>query len=233
MKKTENQIYSKDSEKIRSMFSKIAPTYDFLNHFLSLYFDKSWRKKALRAIDVKREGLYLDLCCGTFDFGIELLKKEKAKIIGLDFSMEMLKIARKKRKAFFINGDALYLPFKNETFDGVLVSFGIRNFEDLNKGIAEIRRVLKKGGFLLILEFPKEVKGIFSFVYKFYFYYVLPWIGFLISKDFYAYRYLPKSTETFLGDEELFMKFKENGFKLRSFKKRTFGILNEILFMKS
>lgn len=233
MIKKNSALKEKKGEEIQRMFSSIAPYYDFLNHFLSFHFDKVWRKNGVKNFSPKKEEIYLDLCCGTGDFGKELKMVEDVKIVGLDFSFEMLKLARKKDKEIFlINGDALLMPFKDETFDGCLVAFGIRNFENLEMGILEVARVLKKGGLFVILEFPHKVKGFFAPIFNFYFKFVLPVIGKIVSKNDYAYTYLPQSTQSFLEDEKLIEIFKKNNLELVRIKKRTFGIVNEIVLKK-
>jgi demethylmenaquinone methyltransferase/2-methoxy-6-polyprenyl-1,4-benzoquinol methylase len=232
----ENRNLPKDkkSNEIRKMFSSIAPSYDFLNHFLSFHFDKMWRKKAAKRFSPKADEIYLDLCCGTGDFSVQLSKRGETKIIGLDFSLEMLKIARGKTdKIYFINGDAMAMPFKDETFDGCIVAFGIRNFENLEKGICEAERVLKKGAPFVILEFPNKVKGVFSPVFKLYFKFILPIIGRIISKNDFAYKYLPESTKFFPSKDELKEIFQKCGFEVVEIKERTFGIVNEIVLQKS
>lgn len=219
----------KKGDEIRKMFSQIAPSYDFLNHFLSFHFDKIWRKKAVKIFSPKPNEIYLDLCCGTGDFGIELKKRGETKIIGLDFSLEMLKIARKKTdKIDFVNGDALLMPFKNETFDGCIVAFGIRNFENLEKGIKETGRILKKDALFVILEFPNKVKGVISPIFKLYFRLLLPLIGRIFSKSEFAYTYLPESTKYFPSKEDLKEIFKRCGYEVVEMKERTFGIVLEI-----
>jgi demethylmenaquinone methyltransferase / 2-methoxy-6-polyprenyl-1,4-benzoquinol methylase len=213
---------------VRGMFSKIAPKYDILNHLLSLNFDKRWRKKAVEHFEAKENETYLDLCCGTGDFGIELKNRQNTNVIGADFSLEMLKIAAKKTSQIcYISGDALKLPFKESVFSGAMVGFGIRNFEDLEAGLKEANRVLKPGAKFVILEFPRKVTGFFGPLFNFYFKNILPLIGRMISKDNFAYTYLPESTKHFPGEAELKELLRECGFEIVSFKKRTMGIVFE------
>jgi len=215
------------------MFSNIAPYYDFLNHTLSFGFDLIWRKKGVKNFFPEESQIFLDLCSGTGDFGIQLSKRGKATIVGVDFSLEMLKIARKKTKElFFINGDGLSMPFKDETFDGCIVGFGIRNFEDIERGICEIARVLKSGGRLVILEFPREVKGLLAPFFYFYFRFILPKIGKWISRDDFAYTYLPLSTKNFPLNEELVNLLNKYGFQEIKIRKRTSGIVIEVFAKK-
>lgn len=223
----------KKSVEVRKMFSHIAPYYDFLNHTLSFGFDLIWRKKSVRNFLPEENQIFLDLCSGTGDFGKELSKRGKAKIIGIDFSLDMLKLARKKtKKIFFVNADGLSMPFKDGTFDGCIVGFGIRNFEDIEKGICEIARVLKSGGKFLILEFPREVKGIFAPFFNLYFRFILPKIGKWISGSDFAYTYLPLSTKFFPSNENLVKLLEKYGFEEVKIKNRTFGTVIEILAKK-
>ncbi|MCX7829747.1 MAG: bifunctional demethylmenaquinone methyltransferase/2-methoxy-6-polyprenyl-1,4-benzoquinol methylase UbiE [Acidobacteria bacterium] len=224
----------KKGKEIRRMFSNIAPYYDFLNHFLSFNFDKIWRKKAAKIFSPKKDDLYLDLCCGTGDFGIQLAKLSETTIIGVDFSLEMLQIAGKKTKRLWlVNGDALSMPFKNETFDGCLVAFGIRNFENLERGIIEINRVLKEGSMLVILEFPNKVESVFAPIFNLYFRILLPVVGRIFSKSDFAYKYLPQSVKFFPPNDVLIEMFAKYGFKVEKIKKRTFGIVIEITARKT
>ncbi len=223
----------KDSKNVMEMFSKISPRYDFLNHLFSLNFDKLWRKKAAGNFTPQDGEIYLDLCTGTGDFAIEFKKKKKGEVICLDFSFDMLKVAKKKRDdLFLIRGDALLLPFKDESLDGAMVGFGIRNFEDLKKGLLEVNRILKKKSKFVILEFPKKVEGISGFFFNFYFKRIMPLVGRVFSKDEFAYRYLPLSTEYFKNEEELRTLFDECNFEILSFKKRTSQIVFEAVLIK-
>ena len=221
---------------VRRMFSAIAPRYDLLNHLLSLNIDRCWRKKAAKALGPEAGKLYLDLCCGTGDFALELMKREGVKVVGVDFSAGMLKIAEKKRNGRsglkLSAGDALSLPFKDGSFDGGTVAFGIRNFEKLEEGMSEIRRVMKKDAGFVVLEFPHKVGGFFGPLFNLYFRVVLPMLGRMISKDSFAYNYLPESTKHFPPDAELKELFGKCGFEIVSFKKRTIGIVFEAIIKK-
>lgn len=221
---------------VRLMFSAIAPRYDLLNHLLSLNIDRYWRKKAAKALGPEAGKLYLDLCCGTGDFSLELMKREGVKVVGVDFSAEMLRIAEGKRSGRsalkLAAGDALSLPFKDGSFDGGTVAFGIRNFEKLEEGMNEICRVMKKGAGFVVLEFPHKVGGVLGPLFNFYFRNILPLIGRLISKDSFAYTYLPESVGHFPADEELKELFARCGFELLSFRKRTLGIVLEAAIKK-
>jgi len=236
MVKTAPDPGTRKGEDVAGMFSAIAPRYDLLNHLLSLNFDKRWRSKAVDALSPRKGCLYLDVCCGTGDFALELIKREGIKVVGVDFSEGMLRIAQEKRGGSagpkLAAGDALRLPFKDGSFDGGTVAFGVRNFEDLEKGMKEILRVLKKEAKFVVLEFPHKVTGIFGPFFNFYFRYILPLIGRVISKDSFAYTYLPESTKHFPPDAELKELFGRCGFELVSFKKPTFGIVFEAVIKK-
>ncbi len=223
----------KDSKKVMEMFSRISPRYDFLNHLFSLNFDKLWRKRAIKNFAPQNVEIYLDLCSGTGDFAVEFKKIQKGEVVCLDFSFDMLKVAKNKRDdLFLVQGDALFLPFKDESFDGAMVGFGIRNLEDLKKGLLEVNRILKKNSKFVILEFPKKVEGIFGLFFNFYFKKVMPFVGRIFSKDEFAYRYLPLSTEYFKSEEELRTLFDECNFEVFSYKKRTSGIVFEAVLIK-
>lgn len=236
MEKTSPDPKTKNANDVRLMFSSIALKYDLLNHLLSFNNDKCWRKNATAALDPESAKLYLDLCAGTGDFSSELFKKADCKVICLDFSFEMAKIAAKKLKekdkARFVVGDALNLPFGESVFDGVVVAFGVRNYENLEEGILAVAKVLKKNAKFVILEFPHKVGGFFGPFFNFYFRFILPVIGRLISKNSFAYSYLPESTKHFPDDEELKKLFENSGFEIVSFKKRTMGVVLEVVLRK-
>ncbi|HSH51710.1 MAG TPA: ubiquinone/menaquinone biosynthesis methyltransferase, partial [Bacteroidales bacterium] len=164
-------------EQVALMFDNIAPRYDFLNHFLSLGIDKIWRKKAIKYLsNIKENPVLLDIACGTGDLAIEALKLNPEKIIGFDISEEMLKIGRKKVEKKSVshiislqNGDAENISFQNNYFDGITVAFGVRNFENLSKGLTEMFRVLKPGGYIVVLEFSKPTIFPVKQIYQFYF----------------------------------------------------------------
>jgi demethylmenaquinone methyltransferase/2-methoxy-6-polyprenyl-1,4-benzoquinol methylase len=197
-------------EQVMQMFNEIAGRYDFLNHFLSFNTDVRWRRKVVRS--VKRicsasqiplnEIHILDVATGTGDMAFELSKLKPASISGVDISEEMLKIARKKAEQKglseirFHTGDSEALDFPDNHFEFVTVAFGVRNYEDLPKGISEMHRVLKSGGTLLILEFSQP-SGIMAFFYNFYSKRVLPLVARIFAADPGAYRYLPESIYAF------------------------------------
>ncbi len=191
-------------EEVAEMFNNISKKYDFLNHFLSLGIDKLWRKKAVKLLKDIKPNRVLDLATGTGDFAIELLKLKPKEIIGMDISDGMLeqgRIKMKNKKVDHIismrNGDSENLPFEDGYFDALTVGFGVRNYENLEKGLAEMLRVLRKEGKAVILEFSKPKSFPIKQVFGFYSKNVIPFLGKKISKDEAAYAYLPESVEAF------------------------------------
>jgi demethylmenaquinone methyltransferase/2-methoxy-6-polyprenyl-1,4-benzoquinol methylase len=218
-------------EQIARMFNNISFRYDFLNHFLSLGIDRLWRKTAIRMLQSGKPRQILDVATGTGDFAIQALRLNPAKVTGIDISEGMLSIGRKKLeklkltdKIDLLTGDSENLQFADETFDAVTVGFGVRNFEDLVKGLTEIRRVLKKDGMLVVLEFSKPAKFPMRQLYNFYFRNILPGLGRLISKDRAAYTYLPESVEAFPDGTDFENILRKVGFKETSCRPLTFGI---------
>ena len=213
------------------MFNNISGRYDFLNHFLSLGIDIIWRKKAVKELKDLQPKHILDIATGTGDFAIEALSLKPDKITGVDISEGMLSIGRQKitkmkldHKIELQMGDSEKLLFDDNTFDAVIVAFGVRNFENLEKGLADMCRVLKPGGKVVVLEFSKPVGFPMKQLYSFYFKYILPIIGRLISKDQAAYTYLPESVKAF-PDGSLFTGILDRvGFKNTICKPLTFGI---------
>ncbi|WP_114748273.1 bifunctional demethylmenaquinone methyltransferase/2-methoxy-6-polyprenyl-1,4-benzoquinol methylase UbiE [Pleomorphovibrio marinus] len=218
-------------EQVASMFNNISKKYDLLNHVLSLGIDISWRKKAVKLLKDDAPKLILDIATGTGDFAIEALALNPDKVIGVDISEGMLEEGRKKLKKKKLDhrielqlGDSEKLLFPENKFDAVIVSFGVRNFEDLEKGLSDMYRVLKPGGKTVIVEFSKPKKFPLKQVYHLYFKYILPKIGKLVSKDNSAYTYLPESVQAF-PDGKDFLKILETvGFKNTTCKPLTFGI---------
>lgn len=191
-------------EQVARMFDNISHRYDFLNHFLSLGIDKGWRKKAIGYLRSYQPKLILDVATGTGDFAIQALSLNPDKVVGVDISEGMLTVGRKKieqrglqAKIELLSGDSEKLPFEDNSFDAVTVAFGVRNFENLEKGLTEIHRVLKPHGRLVVLEFSKPTRFPFKQIYRFYFKYVLPRVGNWLSKDKAAYTYLPESVDAF------------------------------------
>ena len=207
-------------EQIAAMFNSISGKYDFLNHFLSLGIDILWRKRAVRLLKKHQPKLILDIATGTGDFAIEALSLNPEKIIGVDISEGMLSVGREKLikknltdKIELISGDSEFLPFKDNFFDAVIVSFGVRNFENLEKGLSDMLRVLKPGGKVVILEFSKPKSFPFKQIYQFYFQWILPKIGKLISKNHAAYTYLPDSVEAFPDGDDFLNILNKIGFQ--------------------
>ncbi len=191
-------------EQVADMFDNISHRYDFLNHFLSFGIDKSWRRKAVKMIASVNPKKILDIATGTGDFAIASLKLKPTEIIGVDISNGMLDMGREKmKKKGFDNiitltyGDSESMPFETDTFDAITVGFGVRNFENLEKGLGEMLRVLKPGGKAAVLEFSKPRKFPIKQSFKFYSKYIIPKLGKSISKDEAAYAYLPESVEAF------------------------------------
>jgi demethylmenaquinone methyltransferase/2-methoxy-6-polyprenyl-1,4-benzoquinol methylase len=191
-------------EEVAQMFNNISARYDFLNHFLSLGIDHIWRKKAvnkLREIQPKR---ILDLATGTGDFAIALLKLNPTQIIGMDISSGMLDVGKNKMKAKNVShiidmqlGDSENMPFEDGYFDAVTVGFGVRNYENLEKGLTEMLRVTRSGGKIVILEFSKPKRFPIKQAFGFYSRFIIPFFGKRISKDEKAYAYLPESVAAF------------------------------------
>ncbi len=213
-----NQEDSK-KEQVASMFNNIAKTYDFLNHFLSLGIDIIWRKKAIKELKAIQPKMILDVATGTGDFAFEALSLNPEKIIGVDISEGMLAIAREKiekRKEshrFEVRlGDSEKLLFEDNTFDAATVSFGVRNFENLDKGLSDINRVLKSGGKLVVLEFSNPKKFPIKQFYNFYSFQILPLFGKLFSNDAKAYTYLPESVKAFPDGNDFLARMNGAGF---------------------
>lgn len=218
-------------EQVATMFDNIAPKYDFLNQLLSLGIHKGWRRKAIRLLEVQKPKTILDIATGTADFAIEAMKLNPTKVVGVDISEGMLKLGREKinklglqNKIELKTGDSESLPFSDNSFDAITVGFGVRNFENLEKGVADIYRVLNPDGMLVILEFSKPTHFPVKQVYNFYFKYVTPFVGKLFSKDSSAYTYLPESVNAFPAGEEFLKILNKAGFKESKAISLTFGI---------
>lgn len=219
-------------QQVATMFDNISGTYDFLNHFLSLGIDVIWRKEAIRSLLSIKPKLILDVATGTGDFAFESLKiLNPDKIIGVDISQGMLNVAKEKiakrkleDKIEVQLGDSERLLFGDHTFDAVTVAFGVRNFENLQKGLDDIYRVLKPGGKAVVLEFSNPKQFPIKQLYNFYFNTILPLFGKLFSKDNSAYKYLPESVAQFPDGEEFVDLLKKAGFKDAQSKPQTFGI---------
>lgn len=218
-------------QQVADMFDNISTKYDFLNHFLSLGIDILWRKKAIKQLKSHKPKLILDIATGTGDLAIEALKLNPDKVIGVDISEGMLEVGRKKMVELGVEdqvemrlGDSEQLHFDDNKFDAVIVAFGVRNFENLEKGLADMRRVLKEGGKLVVLEFSKPTKFPMKQLYGFYFKVILPLIGKIISSDNSAYTYLPESVAEFPYGQEFLNVLEKTGYKNTQCKPLTFGI---------
>ncbi len=215
---------------VEDMFDNIAPQYDKLNRILSLKIDVLWRKKLVKMIQKDAPNTILDIATGTGDLAIELAQSIPAEITGLDLSQGMLSIADHKvnklklsERVKLLKGDAENLPFEDNSFDSVTVSFGARNFENLEKGLREMKRVLVNGKKMYILEFS-QVEGPLRPFYLFYFKNILPKIGALISKDNRAYTYLPDSVTIFPYGDQMKQILLNCGFNSVSIHKLSMGI---------
>jgi len=216
---------------VKSMFNSISKKYDFLNHLLSFGIDKIWRRKAISYLKPYMPGSILDIATGTGDLAITALNIKPAKITGIDISEGMLNIGKtkikKKKLENIINlmlGDSENLQFSDNEFDAAMVAFGVRNFENLQKGLAEIQRVLKPGTPLVVLEFSKPKKFPVKQVYNFYFKNILPSVGKFFSKDKIAYNYLPDSVSKFPEGNAFLEEMKNAGFKETKEERLTFGV---------
>ncbi|HSA04826.1 MAG TPA: bifunctional demethylmenaquinone methyltransferase/2-methoxy-6-polyprenyl-1,4-benzoquinol methylase UbiE [Tenuifilaceae bacterium] len=223
---------NKKSENVEAMFNSIASKYDFLNHFLSLGIDKLWRRRLVKQLAQSNPRQVLDIATGTGDLAIQLAKHHKSvNITGVDISENMLSIGREKILKRKLEGrinlkqaNSMSLPFADSEFDAAMVAFGVRNFEDLSKGITEIYRVLKAGGNLYVLEFSMPSRFPMRNLYRFYFRKVLPFVGGIVSGSKSAYTYLPESVFAF-PEKEKFLEIMANaGFKNCSYKRLTFGV---------
>lgn len=216
---------------VAKMFNNISARYDLLNQLLSLGIDKIWRKKAIHVLQPLRPQHILDVATGTGEFALQALDLNPQHITGIDISEGMLSIGKRKiaarnlqSKIELLQGDSENIPFSQNKFDAVTVAYGVRNFENLKRGLSEILRVLKPGGMIVILEFSKPAKFPFKQVYNFYFRFILPRIGSIVSNDKAAYTYLPKSVEVFPDGEDFLRILQDVGFKNTQCSSLTFGI---------
>lgn len=228
------QVDGSKTQQVSKMFDNIAGKYDFLNHFLSLNMDKTWRRKMISELAILQPKSVLDVATGTADVAINTIKQLKIndlKIKGVDISAEMLNVGRTKitkeglsEKIQLELGDSEQLPFEGNKFDAVTVAFGVRNFENLERGLQEMHRVLRGGGKLVVLEFSKPTGFPFRQLYNFYFKNILPIIGKLTSKDNRAYTYLYESVQAFPDGDNFLTVLNKIGFKDTQCKPLTLGI---------
>ena len=220
---------NKDS--VKTMFNEISGRYDFLNHLLSFGIDHWWRRKFVKVLAQKKPRLILDVATGTGDLAIAMVTLSPEKIIGIDIASQMLdigkmKIAKKKLtgQIIFESGDAESIPYPDEFFDAVTVAYGVRNFENLEKGLSEMKRVLKPGGTMQILEFSHPESMPFKQIYDFYSRFIIPFVGKAISKNITAYSYLPKSVAAFPSGGNFIKILERIGMKNNLYISLTFGI---------
>ena len=219
-------------KQVSKMFDTIAPYYDFLNRFLSLGIDTTWRKKAIGLLKDQQPSVILDVATGTADLALEAAKQlSPDKIIGVDISVEMLAIGREKIKKkglekliILEEGDSENLPFEDNTFDAITVAFGVRNFENLEKGLREMWRILREDGQLVVLEFSKPKVPPFKQLFHFYFKNILPLIGRFTSKDPRAYSYLYESVQAFPEGDQFLNILAKTGYKSNQCIPLTLGI---------
>ncbi len=217
---------------VADMFNNIAGRYDFLNHFLSMGIDKGWRKKAIAAVAQIQPQAILDVATGTGDMAIAAAKTiQPKKITGVDIADQMLEVGRKKITDNNLNGvitiqtgDSEAMPFGTGEFDAVMCAYGVRNFEHLEVGLAEMCRVLRPGGKVVILEFSHPTRAGFKQLFGFYFKYILPTLGKLVSKHSKAYTYLPQSVMAFPEGKKFCEILEQCGFKDAKARPLTFGV---------
>ncbi len=214
------------------MFDAIAHRYDFLNHLLSFGIDKYWRKKAVELLDIKPGMKLIDIATGTCDLALEALKRKPKCIYGVDLSFNMLLLAKGKIESRschdsiqILSAAAEKLPFRDSSFDGGMVAFGVRNFIDLHEGLRNIYRVLKPGSRFVVLEFSKPRMFPIKQIFFLYFKSILPIIGRIFSKNEHAYHYLPESVIDFPEGETFKNILSENGFEHATSQTLTFGIV--------
>lgn len=216
---------------VRAMFDAIAPRYDLLNRLLSMGIDRTWRAAAVRALLERRPGRILDVATGTADLAIAASAIEDSRVVGVDIAEEMLEVGREKIARLGLadrislkKGDAERLPFSDRQFDAVTVAFGVRNFEDLGRGLEEMRRVLRPGGIAVVLEFSRPARFPVKQAYDLYSRFVLPLVGRLLSRDDGAYRYLPDSIRAFPDGKAFLDHMQTAGFTDLKARRLTFGI---------
>ena len=218
-------------EQVAQMFDNISENYDGLNRVISLGIDVSWRKKVVKLVGENNPKQILDIATGTGDLALMMASLDPDKIVGLDISQGMLEVGKQKiakenlnHKIEMVVGDSENIPFNDNTFDAITVSFGVRNFENLDKGLTEILRVLKPNGKFVVLETSNPTKFPFKQGYKFYTNFILPLIGKIFSKDKIAYSYLSESANSFPFGKAFNNILQKNGFKNPRNIPVTFGV---------
>ena len=218
-------------DQVEDMFDNIAHNYDFLNHLLSAGIDNIWRRKAINHIAKYNPTITMDMASGTGDFAVDTVHRIKLeKLVALDLSEKMLAVGRKKsakkgiKNIDWVKGDSENLSYKDNTFDAMTVGFGVRNFQNLEKGLSEMRRVLKNGAPLVVLEVSEPEKFPMKQIFGIHFKFILPFVGKIFSKDDRAYSYLPESVKVFPKGKEFVKILKKLGFKKVEYKPLTFGI---------
>ena len=232
-----NSLESK-KDQVKHMFNMIASKYDFLNHTLSLGMDYVWRKKAIKKI-LNNPKEILDIATGTADFAISAAKHTQANITGIDISDQMIYVGNKKIQQKKLNNriklsieDSENLPYLDNSYDAITAGFGVRNFENLEKGLSEIHRVVKKNGYVVILE-PSTPKAFpLKQIFSIYFQKILPFIGSLVSKDKSAYSYLPNSVKSFPEGEDFLKILNKQGFSKTNYYPLSFGIVSMYVAIK-
>ena len=231
IKPEQHSAESKKSQ-VANMFNKIADSYDFLNHALSFGMDFYWRKKAISKLTNNPKRI-LDVGTGTADFAIAATKLEKAEIIGIDISEKMLEIGEKKVKSKGLQNkiqlqlaDSENLPFENDCFDAITAGFGVRNFENLEKGLLEMNRVLKPGGQVVILETAVPQTLLSKIGYFLHTNILIPFLGLIIAKNSNAYKYLSKSAKNFPHGNKFKKILQDTGFEDIEIRSETFGVVN-------
>ena len=232
-----NSLQSKKNQ-VKHMFNMIASKYDVLNHTLSLGMDYVWRKKAIKKI-LNNPKEILDIATGTADFAISAAKHTEANITGIDISDQMINVGNKKIQQKKLNNriklsieDSENLPFHDNSYDAITAGFGVRNFENLEKGLSEIYRIVKKNGYVVILE-PSTPKAFpLKQIFSIYFQKILPFIGSLVSKDKSAYSYLPNSVKSFPDGDDFLEILNKQGFSKANYYPLSFGIVSLYVAIK-
>jgi demethylmenaquinone methyltransferase / 2-methoxy-6-polyprenyl-1,4-benzoquinol methylase len=228
---TPYQNQDSKNKQVASMFDRIAGRYDFLNTLLSAGIHKGWRKKCVNLLRKKQVKTILDVATGTGDFAIACMSLKPEHITGIDISEGMMEVGREKINKLKLNsiikleyGNAEELAYSENSFDAIVVGFGVRNFQNLEKGLSNLYRVLKPGGTLVVLEFSYPQNRVIRGLYNFYFSYITPFVGRLFSKDQRAYSYLTESVKAFPQNENFVNILAKQGFRNSKFTLLSFGV---------